>query len=276
MVAAPVLWSTAGVVTRHIERATAFELVFWRSFFAFVFVLAALLFFRRNPLKAGWPVLVSGAMWSVMFTTFMLALTLTTTANTLVVMSLAPLLTTLLARAFLSDPIPSGTWVATAVAAIGIAWMFGSDLSAHSARDLAGMAIAFSVPVAGSINVVALRRARASADLLPAVMLGSVISCLIALPLAVPLQATATDVALLAFLGVFQLGLPCMLFVLASRVLLAPELALLGLLEVLLGPLWAWLGANEVPARATLTGGAMVLSALVVNELATMRAWQRR
>jgi len=65
MVAAPVLWSTAGVVTRHIERATAFELVFWRSFFAFVFVLAALLFFRRNPLKAGWPVLVSGAMWSV-------------------------------------------------------------------------------------------------------------------------------------------------------------------------------------------------------------------
>src|SRR4029077_400315 len=64
MVAAPVLWSTAGVVTRHIERATPFELVFWRSFFAFAFVLTALLLLRRNPFKGGWPVLVSGAMWS--------------------------------------------------------------------------------------------------------------------------------------------------------------------------------------------------------------------
>ena len=97
------------------------------------------------------------------------------------------------------------------------------------------------------------------------------ISCLIALPLALPLQATPKDIALLAFLGVFQLALPCMLLVVASRVLLAPEIALLGLLEVVLGPLWAWLGAGEVPARATVAGGAIVLAALIINELATFR-----
>jgi drug/metabolite transporter (DMT)-like permease len=102
-------------------------------------------------------------------------------------------------------------------------------------------------------------------------MLGGAISALIALPLAAPLQATAQDVALLAFLGIFQLGLPCMFLVLASRVLLAPEMALIGLLEVVLGPLWAWLGAGEVPARGTLTGGAIVLGALVLNELAIFR-----
>src|SRR5213592_4255035 len=55
MAVAPVLWSTAGVVTRHIERATPFELVFWRSLFAFLFVALALLALRRNPLKMGWP-----------------------------------------------------------------------------------------------------------------------------------------------------------------------------------------------------------------------------
>src|SRR5436305_6588821 len=82
MVLAPVLWSTAGVVTRHVERATSFELVFWRSLFAFLFVAAALLAMRRSPLTMGRPGLISGALWGVMFTAFMIALTFTSTANT--------------------------------------------------------------------------------------------------------------------------------------------------------------------------------------------------
>jgi drug/metabolite transporter (DMT)-like permease len=271
MLLAPVLWSTAGVVTRHVERATAFELVFWRSLFAFLFVAVALLALRRNPVRFGLPGVLSGALWGVMFTAFMIALSLTSTANTLVVMSVSPLLTTILASAVLHDPVPLGTWFAAGAAALGIAWMFAADLTAHSARDLTGMLVAAAIPLAAAVNVVTLRAVAADLDLRPAVMLGGVLSCLIALPLAVPLQATAKDMGLLAFLGIFQLGLPCMLLVLASRVLLAPEIALLGLLEVVLGPLWAWLGAGEVPARTTVTGGAIVLAALIVNELATFR-----
>jgi len=271
MFLAPVLWSTAGVVTRQIERASSFELVFWRSLFAFAFVAATLAAMRRNPVHMGWPGLVSAGLWAVMFTAFMIALTLTSTANTLVVMSVSPLLTTLLARALLKDPLPAGTWIAAGAAALGVAWMFGADLSAHSARDLTGMLVALSIPIAAAVNVITLRAVSAELDLRPAVMLGAAISCLAALPLVLPLQATPQDIALLAFLGVFQLGLPCMLLVVASRVLLAPEMALIGLLEVVLGPLWAWLGAGEVPARSTLTGGAIILGALVLNELATFR-----
>lgn len=271
MCAAPVLWSTAGVVTRHVERATSFELVFWRSLFAFLFVALALLVMRRNPVQMGWPGVLSGTLWGVMFTAFMIALSMTSTANALVVMSVSPLLTTILASAVLRDPVPLGTWFAAGAAALGIAWMFGSDLNAHSGRDLTGMLVAAAIPVASAINVVTLRAVAAALDLRPAVMLGGALSCLVALPLALPLQATGRDIALLAFLGIFQLGLPCMLLVIASRVLLAPEIALLGLLEVVLGPLWAWLGAAEVPARTTVTGGAIVLGALIVNELATFR-----
>lgn len=266
MAAAPVLWSIAGVVTRQVERAAGFEIVFWRSLCAFAFV-AAVLLAQRLPVKPSRPLLVSGAMWGVMFTAFMLALTLTSTANTLVVMSIAPLLTALLARAFLSDPLPARTWIAVGAAALGIGWMFAADFGAHSARDYSGMALAALVPVASAINVVTLRAAAASVDLRPAVMLGGALSCLVALPLALPLQATPRDIALLAFLGVFQLGLPCVMLVVASRVLLAPEIALLGLLEVLLGPVWAWLGAGETPARGTLFGGAIVLGALALNEI---------
>ena len=270
MFIAPVLWSTAGVVTRQVEGATAFELVFWRSFVCCLFV-AAFMSLRRMRLRLDWPMLASGALWAVMFTAFMVALTLTTTANTLVVMSVSPLLTTLLAAMFLRDPLPASTWVAAGAAGLGIAWMFGSDLGSHTRADLLGMAIAFSIPCASAVNVVLLRAAGASVDLRPALAVGGLVSCLIALPFAVPFQASGKDIALLAFLGVFQLAVPCMLLVMASRVLLAPEIALIGLLEVLLGPLWAWLGAGEVPAQATLSGGAIVLGALVLNEVLTMR-----
>jgi drug/metabolite transporter (DMT)-like permease len=266
MVAAPVLWSTAGVVTRHVDRATAFETVFWRSLFACAFVALALLF-RKQRFRLQRPVLVSGAMWAVMFTAFMLALQLTSTANALVVMSVSPLLTALLARAFLSEVIAPRTWLAVSAAAVGIAWMFASGLGAHGSREYLGMAIASMVPVASAINVVTLRASAATVDLRPAVMLGGALSCLIALPFALPFHASARDVTLLGALGIFQLGLPCVLLVVASRTLAAPEIALLGLLEVLLGPLWAWLGAGEEPARATLIGGAVVIGALILNEL---------
>jgi len=272
MIAAPVLWSSAGVVTRHIQSAQPVEQVFWRSLFAFAFVFAFLLLQKSNPWKAvraaGMPGLISGLMWAIMFTAFLFALSLTSTANALVVMSVSPLLTALFASMFLKDPVPLRTWLAAGAAAIGIAWMFGASLERH----YLGMAVAFVIPVAAAINVVVLRASAAKLDLIPAVMLGGALSCLIALPFALPFSATPRDLALLAFLGVFQLGVPCMLLVLASRALLAPEIALLGLLEVVLGPLWAWLGAGEVPAGSTLLGGMIVLAALALNELPTLAA----
>ena len=270
MVVAPVLWSTAGVVTRHLERAGAFEQVFWRSLFAFLFVFVVLIL-RTNPWKAvrgaGWPGLVSGLLWAIMFTAFMFALSLTTTANALVVMSVSPLLTAILARIFLNDAVPLRTWIAAGAATVGIAWMFSSSLDQH----FAGMAVAALIPVAAASNVVLLRASAARLDLVPAVMLGGALSCLVVLPFLPVFAATPRDIALLAFLGFFQLGLPCTLLVIASRTLPAPEIALLGLLEVVLGPLWVWLGAGETPAGATLAGGAVVLAALALNELGALR-----
>jgi drug/metabolite transporter (DMT)-like permease len=273
MIAAPVLWSTAGVVTRHIERAEPFEQVFWRSFFAFAFVAGFLLLTRRNPVKAvrasGLPGLFSGMLWAVMYTAFVVALSLTTTANTLVAMSISPLLTVICARIVLTDPIPLRTWIAALAAMAGIAFMFNSSI--EQSQHAVGMLVALLIPVASALNVVALRKNSTRIDLTPAVMLGGALSALIALPLALPISASGRDVVLLAFLGIFQLGLPCMLLVIVSRSLLAPEIALIGLLEVVLGPLWAWLGAGEVPGRATLVGGAIVLTALAGAELAALK-----
>jgi drug/metabolite transporter (DMT)-like permease len=214
--------------------------------------------------------LLSGAMWAIMFSAFMLALMTTTTANTLIVNSIGPLVTALLARAVLREPIAPRTWAAIALAIAGMLWMFGSGYTAGEPRHVVGMLIALAVPLAAAVNFVTLKHAGRSVDLIPAVLLGAILSAAITLPVALPLRANAHDLVLLAVLGCLQLGLPCMLMVRASRHLSAPEIALLALLEVVLGPLWVWLGAGEAPALATLAGGALVLAALLLNELAAL------
>lgn len=276
MVVAPVLWSIAGVVTRQLsaelQQHGRFEITLWRSAFAALFVGGYLALGKRDFAgslrRAGGAGLLSGLMWCAMFCCFMLALTLTTVANTLIVLAVAPLATTLLAWAVLKSPVPARTWIAIAFATLGIGWMFAAGLRVESGRHLAGMAVAFGVPLASAINVVTLKKRGQSVDLIPAVFVGGVASALLMLPLALPFRAEARDLALLALLGFVQLGLPCMLMVAAARHLAATEVALLALLEVVLGPLWAWLGAGEVPAAATLAGGAIVLAALVFNEVA--------
>jgi drug/metabolite transporter (DMT)-like permease len=276
MICAAALWSIAGVFTRHLDAARGFEVTFWRSVFAALFVAGALLWQRqgtavRTVLAIGRLGLLSGLMWSVMFCCFMIALTMTTVANTLIVMSISPLLTAFLAWLFLQQRIASRTWCAIAVAFTGMVGMCAGSMSRLDGTQLAGTAIALGVPLAASVNVIALKKAGHSIDLMPSVLLGGVFSALMMLPLILPIQASLHDIGILAVLGFFQLGFPCMLMVAASRSLSAPEISLLALLEVLLGPIWAWLGAGEVPAQETLVGGTVVLLALVFNEVAAMR-----
>jgi drug/metabolite transporter (DMT)-like permease len=111
----------------------------------------------------------------------------------------------------------------------------------------------------------------AAPDMLPAVLVGAVLSALATLPWSLPFAATAHDVAWLALLGVVQLAVPCLLAVTAARALSAPEVSLLALLEVVFGVAWAWLGAGEAPSTTVLSGGALVLGALVVHEAMALR-----
>ncbi|MFZ5548602.1 MAG: DMT family transporter [Pseudomonadota bacterium] len=280
MVVVTLLWSTAGVVTRQLEAARSFEVTFWRSLFNAAGLVVLLGWLRgaqalAGRIRSGGTVLwASGLCWSVMFTAFMVAITLTTVANVLVVMATAPLFTALLARFVLHHRLPARTWAAILVAGGGIAWMYGADISGAGGSHVLGTAIAMGVPLSAAINWTLIQHASrgdASADMLPAVLIGALISAAVTLPLAWPLQASAADVGWLALLGVTQLAIPCVMAVTAARTLAAPEVALLALLEVLFGVAWAWLGAGEEPSHAVLFGGALVLGALATNELLALR-----
>jgi drug/metabolite transporter (DMT)-like permease len=279
MIAATLMWSIAGVVTRHLDGARGFEITFWRSA-ANALALVVMLGVLRGPgtlwqsmRKGGRVLWLSALCWCAMYTAFMMALSLTTVANVLVTMALAPLITALLARTLLGHRLAPRTWAAIALAGVGIAWMYAHEL--QGGRHLLGTLVAVAVPIAAAVNWTLIQslRGRAEApDMLPAVLLGALLSAALTLPLAWPLSASAHDIGLLSMLGVVQLAIPCLISVVVARTLPAPEISLLGLLEVLFGVAWAWLGAGEAPTGAVLGGGALVLVALAGNELLALRS----
>ncbi|MCZ8234206.1 MAG: DMT family transporter [Inhella sp.] len=275
MVLVTLLWSTAGVVTRHLESVRSFELTFWRS--AFTAASLVLWWGVRQGLSGLAPLgspssrlWLSALCWAVMFTAFMLALTLTTVANVLVVMALGPLMTALLAWMVLRRPLPVVTVVAVLLAGGGVAWMFGGQ-----GVDLGwGPLVALAVPLAASVNWTLMQAhagrpigAEREVSLPHAVALGAALSAAFTLPAAWPLQASGHDIAWLAFLGVTQLAIPCVLLVHLTRVLSATEVALVALLELVFGVAWVWWLAGEVPGPNTLSGASLVVVALVFNEL---------
>ena len=279
MVANAAMWSIAGVVTRQLESAQSFEITFWRSLFTALSLLVLLPLTQgravfRDMRQGGASLWLSGVCWSVMFTAFMLALTMTTVANVLITMAMGPFFTALVARVVLGQRIDVRTALAIVMAALGIAWMFGAEVAT---QGWLGFVVALCVPLAAAVNWTVVQRAAVrglAVDLAPGVLIGAAISCLVTLPMSMPFQAVATDVAWLALLGLVQLAIPCLLSVACARVLKAPEVSLLALLEVVFGIFLAWWGAGEEPSSSVLSGGLLVLGALLAHQGLTWRERQ--
>ena len=159
------------------------------------------------------------------------------------------------------------------MAGLGIAWMFGAEVAT---QGWLGFVVALCVPLAAAVNWTVVQRAAVrglAVDLAPGVLIGAAISCLVTLPMSMPFQAVATDVAWLALLGLVQLAIPCLLSVACAKVLKAPEVSLLALLEVVFGIFLAWWGAGEEPSSSVLSGGLLVLGALLAHQ---GLAWRER
>ena len=273
MVIAAVCWSSGGILVRALSITNAWEIVFWRSLFMAVFVAGvfAVMHGRRMPqavVAVGIPGLVSGLFLAGTFFFFIGSLTRTTVANTFVLMSVSPFLAALAGRIVLKETVPTRTWVAISVAFVGIVVMFADSLDAGR---YVGNLLALGVSCCFAAQVTMLRKFHARVDMLPQVMVAGLISVGFAFLVSPPFAATGRDLAILAVMGSVQLGVGCLLATAASKHLSATELGLLALLEPIIGPLWVWALMSEAPSAAALTGGVIVLTAVIANE--AFAAW---
>ncbi|ETW94912.1 MAG: hypothetical protein ETSY1_32830 [Candidatus Entotheonella factor] len=261
-------WSIGGIVVRLIEQAQPWQIVFYRSLTLMLTLTVWIAYRHRGQMgsafrAAGGRAVIAGLCLSLGFTCWIFALTHTTVANALFLLTTQPFIAAILGRLILRERVAPITWAAMTLALIGVAIMVNEGITLGAIwGDLLALAAALSI----SSFTIALRSGK-STDMFPAVWWGGGFATLIA---AVMLGAGAQsvwvsgwDLGLCTLLGMVQVGFGLIAYTAGSRYLPAAELTLLSLTEVLLGPIWVWIGVGEVPSRPTLFGGIIVLTAVV-------------
>lgn len=260
---AALFWSTGAPIFRHIRGVEDWTIAFWRAVFLVAALAVVLAVMERGRvfgafMRVGWRGLASGVCFGVMMTGFMLALARTSVANTMLLMTAAPVFAALLGWAVLAERPRPAIWAAMAAAACGIALMVAGDLGSGA---MLGNLIALSIAVAAAVNIVILRGAR-ELNMIPAIVIGGVLSGLLSLPFANHVGADAVNLGLIFLLGVVQLGCGSILYLYGARHLQAAEATLIAMLESVLAPIWVWLLLGETPTAYGLAGGAIVFAAV--------------
>ncbi|MBI3504720.1 MAG: DMT family transporter [Proteobacteria bacterium] len=273
MVAASVACSTSGLFVRLLDDTKPLEMVFWRSVGMALFLGVYMMWLYRRDAFAKVRALGAGgttaaAMLAATFFFFLYAVSATTVATALFLMSTSPLWAAVFGRVILGEPLAARTLAAIAACAIGVTIMVNDALVFGS---ILGPLSALCVSVCFAIQITILRKIGPKVDAIPSVLVAGLLSIVVALPAAWPLHAGLHDILVLLAMGVIQLGMGCLLMTIATRHLNAADVGLIALLETTLGPLWVWIFFAERPSDATLIGGAIILGALVANEAVGLR-----
>jgi drug/metabolite transporter (DMT)-like permease len=266
VVLAAFAWSTAGVLQRGLTVGTATQLA-GRAAFAVVGVLIYVAVSERGGVLDGFRAIgrdglaIAGLM-ALSAACFIVALNHTTVANVLVMLALAPILAAALGYVVLREPVTPRTMIATALALVGVAVMVGGP----GRPSGLGVGLSFLMCVSFAATLVLARRGR-DVSLAPATCVSQALVLLAFAPFAHPGQIGGSDVGLLFLLGFGQTGLGLIFLALGARLIPAAEVALISLLEIVLGPLWVWLARSERPGTGTIAGGLVVLAAVTIQSL---------
>jgi len=277
VIIAGMLWSTGGPLIRLLEGASEWQFLFYRSI-----ALASALFLLiriKSPntitqfKKAGIASVVGGLL---AFVTFVFSVTHTTIANTLFMLSSAPFIAGLFGWILLRERIDKTQWTAMTAAAIGILLMIQDGLSGDT---LFGNLTAFAAAVGFAGFTVSLRWGK-NENMLPAVCYAGLFTVFFSAFAAVflndGLSISRNDLFIATGFGAFGLGFGMVLYVAGSYKMQAAELVLLSLLEIILGPIWAWMFFSELPTSLTMIGGVILLSAILFQTFSGMEIFQKK
>jgi drug/metabolite transporter (DMT)-like permease len=267
VVGSAVVWSFGGAIARFLPGLDSWTVIFWRSLWACLFLLA-FLFIRdgRRGFDAfrqmGWPGLVVALCFAAATISFVTALQYTSVANVVLIGASVPLVAALISWLVLGEKVAPATWAAIAAVIAGVVIMVSDSLG--DSGSLTGNLLAMVISLVFSIATVTTRR-YAGVRMTPAVALATALAGAVALTNADSLSVTPSELGWLFAFGALNLGLGMALFVTGARLIPAANAALFGTLETVLGPVWVWLIHNEAASPRVLLGGAIVLAALFAH-----------
>jgi drug/metabolite transporter (DMT)-like permease len=264
IVLAAIAWSTAGVLQRELSVDTATQLAGRGVFAALALAGFVALVSGGHPVAAFRAIGVAGlavaALTALASGMFILALNHATVANVLFMQAASPVAAALLAWVALGESITRRTALAMAVAIAGVALMVGGPGSG----GVLGVTASVVMMLVFAVSIVIVRHRR-DVSMAPAICLSQVLVVLVTAPFSHPGSGTERDLLLLAVLGVGQMGLGLAFLTMGARLLPAAEVALITLLEVVLGPIWVWISISEQPAATAIIGGSIVILAVLLQ-----------
>jgi drug/metabolite transporter (DMT)-like permease len=272
-----VFLSLSGIMLRNIESANGWQILFYRGLaFSFMLFLILLLRYRKGTLDAfraiGRPGLWAALALGLGSVAYIFAILLTTVANALFIIGASPLATALVGWLILGEKTSRFGITAMLISLTGIGLMFADGLI--EGRWLGN--IAALIVVASFVIFLLLVRGRRQVDMLPATCLGGLVMAAVGGIFADDLIISNHDLVISLLMGWVQFGIGFLCFTIATRYIMASEVALFALTESILGPIWVWYGVGEQPSLLTLIGSGIVLLCVSSYCIVGIREERRR
>jgi len=265
LVAAAVLWSSSGLLVKIISWQPL-SILSGRSILSTLVVW----FFLGCPRRFHWTGLqavgAAGYVGGQLF--FIMATKLTTAANAIFLQYTLPIYIVIFGYWFLKERPERADWISLAVIFAGLFLFFGDGLSFDG---LFGNILAIVSGMSMAVMMLCMRKQK---DGTPAntILLGNLIGAAIGLPSLIHESFSWQHLGIIAYLGIFQIGLSFVLYSIAIKEVQALEATLILTLEPILNPLWVFLVIGETPGKLALVGGLFVIVAVTARAVVSARA----
>ena len=258
--------SWGGFVIRSFEEASVWQILLLRSFF---FMIALIIFliitYKKNTIRvlkdAGFAGLLGGFVMSLSFIAFVVAMTNTSVANVVFIISTQTMFLAIFGYFYLKEKVSLVSFISILLAMSGITIMVGDSLTSGF---FFGNLVALAIPINFSILVMIIRKNK-NLDMVPAIFYSGIFSVIYGLILSESFVFTSHDILMGFFLGVPQLAFGFICITIGSRSTPSATIGLLMLSETICAPIWVLLFLNEIPPVSTLIGGFIIIIAIIIK-----------
>ena len=258
--------SWGGLIIRSFETNDIWQILLIRSFF---FMIALIIFlvltYKKNTIavikKSGLPAVVAGLFLSLSFVAYIVAMSKTSVANVVFIISTQTIFLAIFGYLFLREKVNFKGFVAITLALVGIVVMIGDSVNQGT---LFGNIVAFAIPINFTILVMIIRKFP-KLDMVPAIFYSGIFSGLYGLFLSNNMYFSANDLLMGFLLGVPQLAFGFICVTIGTKTTPAVTVGLLMLLETIFAPIWVWIFLNETPPLSVFTGGAIIIFAVILK-----------
>ena len=260
--------SFGGLIIKSFEGATQWQILFWRTvFFLLIISIYLVITYKKNFFKSfydsGIPGFFGGLILSFGFCGYVFAMYNTTVANTNFIIQTQTIFLAIFGYFFLKEKISKTTLISIILAISGIILMVGNTLSAG---QTIGNLAAFSMPISFAVLILVVRK-YPNVDMVPSQFIAGIFALIIGYLMSGKINISYYDIFLGFLAGFFQLGFGFIFITIGAQRTPSAMVGIIMLTEAVFGPLWAWLFINEQPPTIVITGGTIVIIAVLLQFL---------